>query len=382
MEKTPVSVVICAAGSSTRMGCDKLRLCVNGKTVVETAFDAFDAYEGTKRIIIAVSPGREDEFRSLFAGRKCRCVPEICTGGRARSETVWNALSLLREEKGLIAVHDGARPFVSTELIEKTVSAAEKVGGALPVLPSKDTIHAAKNGMIASTLDRSVLRRAQTPQIFKGEVLISAYEKALALGAEITDECGAVLLAGGEIAEVEGDEANVKITTPDDLKYVGEREFTMRIGHGYDVHRLVEGRKFILGGEEIPHELGLLGHSDADVLLHAIADSLLGALALGDIGKHFPDTDPAYKGISSLLLLEYVGALVKEKGYKVENIDSTVCCQKPKLAPHIENMRKNIALALNISVDSVSVKATTEEKLGFTGREEGVSATAVCLLSK
>jgi 2-C-methyl-D-erythritol 2,4-cyclodiphosphate synthase len=156
----------------------------------------------------------------------------------------------------------------------------------------------------------------------------------------------------------------------------------MRIGHGYDVHRLVEGRKFILGGEEIPHELGLLGHSDADVLLHAIADSLLGALALGDIGKHFPDTDPAYKGISSLLLLEYVGALVKEKGYKVENIDSTVCCQKPKLAPHIENMRKNIALALNIDVDSVSVKATTEEKLGFTGREEGVSATAVCLLSK
>ena len=156
----------------------------------------------------------------------------------------------------------------------------------------------------------------------------------------------------------------------------------MRIGMGYDVHKLVEGRKMIIGGVEIPYEKGLLGHSDADVLLHAIADSLLGALALGDIGKHFPDTDPAYKGISSLLLLEYVGALVKEKGYKVENIDSTVCCQKPKLAPHIENMRKNIALALNISVDSVSVKATTEEKLGFTGREEGVSATAVCLLSK
>lgn len=382
MEKIPVSVVLCAAGSSTRMGRDKLMLSVEGKTVIEASFDAFDAYEGTKRIIIAVSPGREEEFRALFAGKKCRCVPEICTGGKARSETVWNAISLLKDEKGLIAVHDGARPFVSTELIEKTVSAAEKAGGALPVLPSKDTIHVAEGGKIISTLDRASLRRAQTPQIFRSDILISAYEKALGSGAEITDECGAVLLAGGEIAEVEGEEANVKITTPDDLKYVGERDCAMRIGHGYDVHRLVEGRKFILGGVEIPHELGLLGHSDADVLLHAIADSLLGALALGDIGKHFPDTDPAYKGISSLLLLQYVGSLVKEKGYKVVNVDSTVCCQKPKLAPHIENMRKNIALALNISADSVSVKATTEEKLGFTGREEGVSATAVCLLSK
>ena len=382
MEKTPISVVLCAAGSSTRMGCDKLMLDVGGKTVVERSFEVFDSYEGTKRIVLAVSPGREEEFRKLFENKECRCVPEICTGGKTRSETVWNAISVLKDEAGLIAVHDGARPFVSEELIEKTALAASLADGALPLLPSKDTIHVAKNGEIVSTLDRAALRRAQTPQIFKSDILISAYENAFSQGAEITDECGAVLLAGGRISEVQGEEANVKITTPDDLKYLRKGEFGMRIGHGYDVHRLVADRKFILGGEEIPHELGLLGHSDADVLLHAIADSLLGALALGDIGKHFPDSDPAYKGISSIVLLKHVKALVDRKGYRVVNVDSTVCCQKPKLAPHIENMRRNIALALDVDVDAVSVKATTEEKLGFTGREEGVSATAVCLLSE
>ncbi|MBR6771910.1 MAG: 2-C-methyl-D-erythritol 2,4-cyclodiphosphate synthase [Clostridia bacterium] len=380
MEKD-VSVVLCAAGSSTRLGRDKLMLIADGKTVVEASFDAFDGFCRVKRIILAVSPGREEEFRALFAARKCRCVPEIVTGGRERSETVWNALSLLKGEKGLIAVHDAARPFVSPELIERTVSAAEKNGGAVPVLPLKDTVHVAQKGMLVSTLDRAALRRAQTPQIFRGDILISAYEKAIAGGAEITDECGAVLLAGGEIAEVEGEERNIKITTPEDLRFLEERNFAMRIGHGYDVHRLVEGRKFILGGEEIPHEFGLLGHSDADVLLHAIADSLLGALALGDIGRHFPDSDPAYKGISSLLLLKRVCGLVSEAGHKIVNIDATVCCQRPKLSPHIEKMRKNIASVLDISVDAVSVKATTEEKLGFTGREEGVSATAVCLLA-
>lgn len=156
----------------------------------------------------------------------------------------------------------------------------------------------------------------------------------------------------------------------------------MRIGHGYDVHRLVEGRKLILGGVEIPHTLGLLGHSDADVLLHAVSDSLLGAAALGDIGKHFPDTDPKFEGANSLLLLTEVVRLVEEKGYRIENVDATVIAQRPKLAPYIEEMRKNIAKALNISLDAVNVKATTEEKLGFTGEELGISAHAVCLIEK
>lgn len=154
----------------------------------------------------------------------------------------------------------------------------------------------------------------------------------------------------------------------------------MRIGMGYDVHKLVEGRKLILGGTAIPYKTGLLGHSDADVLLHAIMDSLLGAAALGDIGKHFPDTDERFKGISSILLLKEVGKLINKKGYKIENIDSTIIAQKPKMAPHIPIMIKNIAEALNISEDKINVKATTEEGLGFTGKEEGISAQSICLL--
>lgn len=156
----------------------------------------------------------------------------------------------------------------------------------------------------------------------------------------------------------------------------------MRVGMGYDVHRLTEGRKLILGGVEIPWELGLLGHSDADVLLHAIMDALLGAAALGDIGKHFPDTDPAYKGISSMLLLKHVGALIRQQGYRVENVDATVIAQRPKLAPYIEKMKETIAAALELSSSQVNVKATTEEGLGFTGRGEGIAAQAVCLLER
>ncbi|MBR4941931.1 MAG: 2-C-methyl-D-erythritol 2,4-cyclodiphosphate synthase, partial [Clostridia bacterium] len=350
-------------------------------TVTEMSVEAFDSYEGTKRIILAVSPGREDEFAALLSNRSWRCVPEICQGGNSRQETVRNALELLRDENGLIAVHDAARPFVSTELIEKTALEANRWGGALPMLKVKDTVHLTEEGFVAGTLKRENLRGAQTPQIFKAELLFAAYDRVFAEGAEITDECGAVLAAGGKISVVDGEERNIKITTAADLHHIKRRP-EMKIGHGYDVHRFAENRKLILGGEEIPCELGLLGHSDADVLLHAIADSILGALALGDIGKHFPDTDPAYKGISSLILLKHVADLAASKGYAVSNLDSTVCCQAPKLAPHIQAMRKNIAQVLGVEEDAVSVKATTEEKLGFTGRKEGITATAVCLLTR
>ncbi len=378
---TPVSVIICAAGRSTRFKRDKLMLACGGSTVIEKSVRAFDDYMGTKRIILAVSPGREEEFSRLFFGKSYRCTPEICTGGENRHDTVKNALELLRGEDSLIAVHDGARPFVSVGLISSTADAASLHGGALPVLAVKDTVHVGGNGFITGLIDRSSLTAAQTPQIFAPEVIFSAYERISRENLPVTDECSAVVLNGGKVAFVPGEETNIKITTPEDLKYIGGRK-SMRIGHGYDVHRLVPERKLILGGVEIPHSLGLLGHSDADVLLHAISDSLLGALALGDIGKHFPDSDPAYKGISSLILLKHVAELVGSKGYCVVNVDATVCCQKPKLAPHIEAMRKNIAGVLGVDFGAVSIKATTEEKLGFTGREEGISATAVCLLEE
>ena len=192
----------------------------------------------------------------------------------------------------------------------------------------------------------------------------------------VTDDCSLFELAGFAVQLVEGDYANAKITTIEDLKGEGK----MRIGHGYDVHRLVEGRKLILGGVDIPYEKGLLGHSDADVLLHAVSDALLGAAALGDIGGHFPDTDPRYKGADSLELLRQVGLLLKQAGYTVGNIDATILCQAPKLAPHIPAMRQNIARVLDLPADAVSVKATTEEKLGFTGAGQGIAAHAVALI--
>ena len=380
MNVTPISVILCAAGSSSRMGRDKLTLRVGDMTVVEKAAAAFDAFFGTKRIIAAVSPGREEEFRAIFSAGKYRCVPEVCRGGSTRTESVRNALSMLEGEDGFVAVHDAARPFVSVGLIERTAAAAAVYGGAVPVLKVRDTVHTVSGGFFSGSLNREVLRAAQTPQIFGIRALCEAYSDAEKRGIAVTDDCGAVLAAGGTVAEVEGEERNIKITTPEDLKYINGGVI-VRIGHGYDVHRLVTGRKLVIGGVEIPHTLGLLGHSDADVLVHAVADSLLGAAALGDIGRHFPDSDPAYSGISSIILLRRVRELVEARGFGVVNVDTTVCAQKPKLAPYIPAMIENISEALGIQRDFVSVKATTEEKLGFTGREEGISATAVCLLS-
>ena len=214
----------------------------------------------------------------------------------------------------------------------------------------------------------------QTPQCFSRALYLQALARVQGDKARlVTDDCSLFELAGFPVTLTQGDYANLKITTREDLK--GER--TMRFGHGYDVHRLVEGRRLILGGVDIPYEKGLLGHSDADVLLHAVADALLGAAALGDIGRHFPDSDPRYKGADSLKLLQAVGDMLRKAGYTVGNIDATILCQAPKLAPYIPLMRQNIAACLGMDVGRVSVKATTEEHLGFTGAGQGIAAHAV-----
>jgi 2-C-methyl-D-erythritol 4-phosphate cytidylyltransferase/2-C-methyl-D-erythritol 2,4-cyclodiphosphate synthase len=223
----------------------------------------------------------------------------------------------------------------------------------------------------------------QTPQVVNGERYRLALEHLN--GKSVTDDCMVMENDGCPVRLTPGDYANRKITTPEDLP--AEKENTMklppiRIGHGYDVHRLVEGRRLILGGCDIPFEKGLLGHSDADVLAHAISDALLGAVALGDIGKHFPDTDPAYAGADSLRLLALVCEKVRAEGWQPVNVDATILCQRPKLAPHILQMRENLAQAMGVETGAVSVKATTEEKLGFTGAGEGIAVHSVALLAK
>ena len=377
MEKT-VSAVLVAAGSSTRMGFDKLSFDLGGETVLHRSIRAFaQCPQITELVLVA---GKNREFVAQQAA-DCPKPVQIVVGGATRAESAKNGVLAAHGE--LVAVHDAARPFVSEQVITDALAEAEAMGAAAPAVAVKDTIKIANDGAVVQTPDRAALFAVQTPQCFCRNL----YWKALkAVQGEkvhlVTDDCSLFELAGLPVHLTQGDYANLKITTKEDLPAAAQNkgENTMRIGHGYDVHRLVEGRKLIMGGVTIPYEKGLLGHSDADVLLHAVSDALLGAAALGDIGKHFPDTDPRYEGADSLMLLREVGRLLDETGYTVGNIDATVLCQAPKLAPHIPAMRQNIANALGLALDDVSVKATTEEHLGFTGDGSGIAAHAVCLI--
>ena len=369
-----VTAIVVAAGASRRMGFDKLSFRLpGGKTVLETSVAAFDAHPMVGQIVLVAGANLET---CQALARRCSTPAVVVPGGETRADSVRNGLEAATG--CYLAIHDAARPFVSEELITAALEAAIRTGAAAPAVPVKDTVKvAAPDGKVLSTPDRSTLFAVQTPQCFR----LSLYRQALAAvqgerAHLVTDDCSLFELAGIPVVLTQGSYANYKITTKEDL----EGKSKMRIGHGYDVHRLVENRKLILGGVEIPWEKGLLGHSDADVLLHAISDALLGAATLGDIGKHFPDTDPRYEGADSLMLLREVAALLREKGYSVCNIDATILCQAPKLAPHIQAMRQNIAGALSIPLDCVSVKATTEEHLGFTGEGLGIAAHAVALI--
>ena len=284
-------------------------------------------------------------------------------------------------------MHDGARPLITPQQFESVIEAAERGGAAAAAAPVKDTVKLiAEDHTVASTPDRSRLWAVHTPQIFGRALYESAMKKAEDAGRDFTDDCQLFEFADLPVQLINTGYRNLKITTPEDMDMAavlmkGE-EPLFRIGHGYDVHRLTEGRALVLGGVNIPYEKGLLGHSDADVLTHAVMDALLGAAALGDIGRHFPDTDEKYRGADSVCLLRRVTEILKEHGFVPGNIDATVLAQAPKLAPHIEKMREILADACGLSIDAVSVKATTEEKLGFTGAGEGIAAHAVCLIKK
>lgn len=369
-----VTAIIVAAGASRRMGFDKLSYRLpDGRTVLETSCALFAAHPAVDELVL-VAGGNRPQCEAIAAA-----CPKPCTvvqGGATRADSVRSGLAAAKGQ--LVAIHDAARPFASEQLITDALQAAAKTGAAAPAVPVKDTIKVAdKDGKVVATPDRATLYAVQTPQCFDRALYLQALEAVSGEKASlVTDDCSLFELAGLPVTLTAGDYANLKITTKEDL----QKEKTMRIGHGYDVHRLVEDRKLILGGVEVPYEKGLLGHSDADVLLHAVMDAVLGAAALGDIGQHFPDTDPAYKGADSLALTREVAKIIAAHGYKVGNIDATILCQRPKLAPHIPAMRQNIADAFGLPLDAVSVKATTEEHLGFTGEGLGIAAHAVALI--
>lgn len=369
-----VTAIIVAAGASRRMGFDKLSYRLpDGQTVLEKSCAALAAHPAVAQLVLVAGANRETCER---IAQRCPKPCVVVAGGETRADSVRHGLEVASGE--LVAIHDAARPFVSQAVITAALQAAAQTGAAAPAVPVKDTIKVADaDGRVQNTPDRATLYAVQTPQCFSRKLYLEALERVTGEKAHlVTDDCSLFELAGFPVTLTQGDYENYKITTKEDL----QKEKTMRIGHGYDVHRLVEGRKLILGGVDIPYEKGLLGHSDADVLLHAVMDAVLGAAALGDIGKHFPDADPAYKGADSLALTRAVAKLIAEHGYTVGNIDATILCQAPKLAPHIATMRQNIADAFGVSLDAVSVKATTEEHLGFTGEGLGIAAHAVALL--
>ena len=381
-----VSAVLVAAGSSTRMGFDKLSFDLGGETVLHRSIRAFAQCPLVDEIILVAGSNR------AFAQQQAAdCAKPVCVvaGGATRAESAKNGV--LAASGALVAVHDAARPFVSQQVITAALEAAARCGAAAPAVPVKDTIKAAVRGsgktvpescFVHATPDRSTLYAVQTPQCFDRAAYLAALEELDAERARlVTDDCSLFELTGRPVQLTQGDYANLKITTREDLPRPEQKEeHKMRIGHGYDVHRLVEGRKLILGGVEVPFEKGLLGHSDADVLAHAVMDAVLGAAALGDIGQHFPDTAEEYAGADSLVLARRVAEIVAAQGWRIENIDATILCQRPKLAPYIPAMREKLAAAFGLPVEAVSVKATTEEHLGFTGEGLGIAAHAVALI--
>ena len=291
-----------------------------------------------------------------------------------------NGLSAVAADAGVVLIHDGARPFVSPELIVRVTKAARERGAAVPLLPVADSLRLFHGDLVTGETAREGVGRVQTPQGFRRKVLVQILADAETL---LTDESAAAMGAGVSVAAVPGDAANLKITTADDFQLasaIARGRMEYRTGNGYDVHRLAAGRRLVLGGVEIPFELGLEGHSDADVILHAAMDALLGAVALGDIGHHFPPGDDRYRGASSLDLLAKVMELLRSAGAQVVNLDCMVIAERPKLAPHVPLMREKIAATLGLGLSRVSVKATTNERLGFAGRGEGIAALATALV--
>jgi 2-C-methyl-D-erythritol 4-phosphate cytidylyltransferase / 2-C-methyl-D-erythritol 2,4-cyclodiphosphate synthase len=372
-----VGAILAAGGSGQRAGVAKQWLVLGGETILRRAARVLAACEAVDEIVAVVPPGEEARGAAELEGlgKPGRAV----TGGAARADSVRNGLAATAGF-GIIVIHDAARPFASGALATRVIAAAALDGAALAAVPVTDTVKRAAEGRVAETLDRRVLWLAQTPQAFRRDVLLAAYAAAGDEASRATDECALVERTGAPVTVVPGEPGNFKITGPEDVARARALlEAPVAMGVGYDTHRFAAGRRLVLGGVEFEGD-GLLGHSDADVCAHAIGDAILGAAGLGDLGRHFPDTDPQWKGVSSLALLRAIAAKAAERGWRVGNCDVTLAAKRPKVAPRAEEMRTRLAEALGVLPAQVNVKATTGEGMGFVGRGEGIAAHAVALL--
>lgn len=366
-----IAGILLCAGSAARMGFDKLLTPLCGRTAVERSA-ALLVQGGCKTLVLVGNESNEATLAALDVG-----VPKtVVRGGKTRTESVQSGLNAL-PDGGIVVIHDAARCFTPAECVAASIASARQYGSGVLALPIHDTV-VRTDGADYETLDRSGLFATQTPQTFRTDEIRRAY--ALADGGA-TDDAALYARHIGTPRLVPGSELARKLTTAADWEWAKKLCNTYpKIGTGFDTHRLVEGRKLILGGVEIPYEKGLLGHSDADVLIHAIIDAILGAAALGDIGKLFPDTDGAYRGVDSRVLLRRVADMVQKRDMTVRHVDATVLCQRPKLRPYIDRMRENIAAELGLAAESVSVKATTTEGMNDEGRGLCISAQAIALV--
>ncbi len=355
--------------------------------MVEYALQAFRRSARVDEIILILSPEDVERGRRLISTGPADKTEKVVAGGDNRQASVRRGLSEVSPEAELVVVHDAARPFVRPRLIDSCVEAAAQHGAAIIALPSSDTVKWSEDGSRTDrTVPRERLHLAQTPQAFRRSLLESAFERAEADGFESTDEASLVERLGRRVFLVAGTPDNIKVTTPEDLAMAEAlargRAGQVRSGVGYDVHAFAEGRRLVLGGVCFEGETGLAGHSDADVLAHAICDAVLGAIAAGDIGMRFPDADPAWRDACSLDLLGRVVEMARARGFGVVNVDATIVAQRPKISPVVPKMRGNLARALSVSEEAVSVKATTSEGLGFVGREEGIACYAICTVQQ
>lgn len=371
----PFAAIVVAAGKGLRAGGEMPKQFQNwrGKPLVRHSVERL-LEQGAAKIVVAIPAGAEEIA--------VQCLDELLDfrlviGGETRQKSVQNALEAMDNGSYTrVLIHDAARPDLPVEVTQSLVEALDTHMGAIPVLPVVDSLAVAADGMMAGTADRETLKRVQTPQAFRFDDILAAH-RAWQGPANAGDDAQVLMANGGEVTLVDGAERLKKITFAEDFV---DASPTFRIGSGFDVHRLVVGEELWLCGIKIEHDKGLSGHSDADVALHAVVDALLGAIGNGDIGSHFPPTDPQWKGAASPLFVKHAAKLVGDAGYAIGNIDLTIICEAPKIGPHRDAMRAVLAELLGVSQELVSVKATTTERLGFTGRGEGIAAQAVASL--
>jgi 2-C-methyl-D-erythritol 4-phosphate cytidylyltransferase/2-C-methyl-D-erythritol 2,4-cyclodiphosphate synthase len=374
--------VVVAAGAATRLAgaLRKPFLPLGGQAVVERALAAFQASSRVRSVVLAVAAEDLERARRLASGK----VAAVVAGGATRRASVAAGLDALPSGDWVV-VHDGARPFVSPGLIERVLDAAAASGAATAALPVADTLKAVEGAQVRHTVDRRGLYAAQTPQAFRSDLLREAHRRVPA-DAAVTDDAELVERIGVAVTVVPGEAANVKITTPEDYalarRQVEGTAGAVRVGVGCDVHRLTPDRRLVLGGVTIPASRGLAGHSDADVLTHAVMDALLGAAGLPDIGHHFPPDDPTYREADSIGLLVSVAGLLRSAGWTVVNVDAVICAEAPRLSPFVAGMRARLAAALGVPEGAIGIKVTTAEGLGAIGRGDGIAAQAVALVQR